>query len=116
MSPSCTRMHTHTHAPMQVNVERLDPDKACIQITHVVPFFDEKELVQRQTKFEREDKISRFLFETPFNTAGKSHGPIANQWMRKTILTSEPAIVIHNSIWAACGGMGTPFNDKLVSK
>ena len=76
---------------MQVKLEQLDPDLAYIQITHVVPYFDEKELSERPTKFEREDRISKFIFETPFNTAGKSHGPIANQWMRKTILTSEPS-------------------------
>lgn len=75
---------------MQVNLEGLDPDKAFIQITHVIPYFDAKELTLRRTKFEREDRISKFLFETPFNTAGKTHGPTANQWMRKTILTSEP--------------------------
>ena len=68
----------------------LDLEQAHIQITHVQPYFDEAELKERKTKFERENKISRFIFETPFmSDGGKGHGDVSKQCMRKTILTSE---------------------------
>ena len=74
----------------QVDVSSLDLEQAHIQITHVQPYFDEAELKERKTKFERENKISRFIFETPFmSDGGKGHGDVSKQCMRKTILTSE---------------------------
>ena len=75
--------------PTQVNTSTLNPDHANIQITHVEPYFAPEELEQRQTHFERENKISRFVFETPFTSDGKPHGDVTKQCMRKTILTSK---------------------------
>lgn len=71
----------------RIGTSKLDPLKAYLQITHVVPYFNYQELVQRTTSFERNDKISRFVFETPFTKSGKVHGSTAEQCMRKTILT-----------------------------
>ena len=31
----------------------------------------------------------RFVYRTPFTVSGKAHGNISDQYMRKTILTSE---------------------------
>ena len=76
--------YTHT----QVNPSSLDLDHAHIQITHVEPYFTPEELQERRTKFERENKISRFVFETPFTPDGRAHGQVTQQCMRKTILTS----------------------------
>ena len=74
----------------QVDVSSLDLEQAHIQITHVQPYFDEAELKERKTKFERENKISRFIFETPFMSDGtKGHADVSKQCMRKTVLTSE---------------------------
>jgi len=67
----------------------LDMDHAHIQITHVEPYFTAEELQERRTKFERENKISRFVFETPFTPDGKQHGDVTRQCMRKTILTTS---------------------------
>lgn len=68
----------------------LTTDHAYIQITHVEPYFAVAELEERKTKFERENNISRFVFETPFTAAGgKAHGDVTKQCMRKTILTSK---------------------------
>jgi hypothetical protein len=58
-------------------------------VTHVTPYFDEKELIERQTDFERNNNIRRFMFETPFTKDGKARGEIENQWRRRTIITSE---------------------------
>ena len=80
----CSFLHTHT----QVNPTSLDLDHAHIQITHVEPYFTSEELQERRTKFERENKISRFVFETPFTLDGRAHGQVTQQCMRKTILTS----------------------------
>ena len=72
-----------------MNVVSLNPDHAYIQITHVEPYFTAEELERRLTKFERENQISTFVFETPFTQDGKAHGDVTKQCMRKTILTSE---------------------------
>lgn len=52
-----------------------------------MPYFNSQELLERTTSFERNDKICRFMFETPFTKSGKAHGSPAEQCMRKTILT-----------------------------
>ena len=72
-----------------MNTSALDLEHAYIQITHVEPFFTAKELEERKTKFERENNISKFVFETPFTQDGKTHGDVTTQCMKKTILTSE---------------------------
>ena len=76
-------------SPLQVNTATLNLDHAYIQITYVVPYFSTKELEERKCKFERENNISRFTFETPFTQDGKTHGNVTRQCMRKTILTSK---------------------------
>ena len=40
---------------------KLDPQKAYIQITYVEPYFDDFELRDRVTAFERNFKISKFF-------------------------------------------------------
>lgn len=52
-----------------------------------MPYFKSEELLERTTSFERNDKISKFVFETPFTKSGKVHGSPVEQYMRKTILT-----------------------------
>lgn len=59
-----------------------------IQVSHVVPYFTANEYAERHTKFEQENQISRFVFETPFTATGKAQGNIVDQWIKKTILTS----------------------------
>ena len=72
-----------------MNTSALDQEHAYIQITHVVPYFESEELERRKTKFERENKISKFVYETPFTRNGRTHGDVTKQCMRKTLLTSE---------------------------
>lgn len=74
---------------MQVNPKDLDPKFAYIQVTYVVPYFDEKEQQEKRTDFERHHNINRFVFETPFTLSGKKHGDVEEQCKRRTILTSE---------------------------
>ncbi|XP_015271740.1 PREDICTED: dedicator of cytokinesis protein 11 [Gekko japonicus] len=73
----------------KVNVKDLDPKFAHIQVTYLKPFFDEKELSERKTDFERNHNISRFVFETPYTLSGKKHGSVEEQCKRRTILTSN---------------------------
>ncbi len=73
----------------QVNPKDLDPRFAYIQVTYVVPYFNEKEQQEKKTDFERHHNISRFVFETPFTLSGKKHGDVEEQCKRKTILTSK---------------------------
>lgn len=73
----------------QVNPKDLDPKYAYIQVTYVVPYFDDKEQQEKKTDFERHHNINRFVFETPFTLSGKKHGDVEEQCKRRTILTSE---------------------------
>ncbi|XP_077513928.1 dedicator of cytokinesis protein Ziz isoform X7 [Amblyomma americanum] len=74
----------------QVNPSDLDPKYAYIQVTHVVPYFSEMELMQRQTEFERHNIISEFMYETPFTLDGtKARGAPDEQCKRRTILTTS---------------------------
>ena len=75
--------------PFQVDIEKLDMDHAYIQITHVEPYFTEEELEERKTSFERNDRLQRFYFQTPFTKGDKRRGDVSEQWMHKTILTSK---------------------------
>ncbi|XP_028319598.1 dedicator of cytokinesis protein 10 isoform X8 [Gouania willdenowi] len=72
----------------KVNPKDLDPKFAYIQVTYVVPFFDEKEQQDKRTDFERHHNINRFVFETPFTLSGKKHGDVEEQCKRRTILTT----------------------------
>ncbi|CRL07174.1 CLUMA_CG020162, isoform A [Clunio marinus] len=72
-----------------VDVSSLDPEKIYIQITFVEPYFEAFELRQRETHFERNFNINRFIFSTPFTKAGKAHGELHEQYKRKTILTTN---------------------------
>ncbi|XP_076269946.1 dedicator of cytokinesis isoform X1 [Rhynchophorus ferrugineus] len=71
-----------------VDVNLLDPDKAYIQITYVEPYFEQFELRYRQTHFDRNFNIKRFVYATPFTMTGKAHGELKEQYKRKTILTT----------------------------
>lgn len=71
----------------KVNPKDLDSKYAYIQVTHVVPYFEEKELQERKTDFERTHNIRRFMFEMPFTQGGKRQGGVEEQCKRRTILT-----------------------------
>ncbi|XP_066565426.1 dedicator of cytokinesis protein 10 isoform X3 [Amia ocellicauda] len=73
----------------KVNPKDLDPKYAYIQVTYVTPYFDEKELHEKKTDFERHHNINRFVFETPFTLSGKKHGDVEEQCKRRTILTTS---------------------------
>lgn len=71
-----------------VELSKLDPEKAYIQITYVEPYFDNYELRDRITAYERNHNISRFIFATPFTPDGRPHGDLQDQFKRKTIMTT----------------------------
>lgn len=73
---------------LQINPKDLDSKYAYIQVTHVTPYLEEKELVDRKTDFERSHNIRRFVFEMPFTISGKKQGGVEEQCKRRTILTS----------------------------
>ncbi|CAG9768957.1 unnamed protein product [Ceutorhynchus assimilis] len=72
-----------------VDLNSLDPDKAYIQITYVEPYFEQFELRYRQTHFDRNFNIKKFVYATPFTMTGKAHGELKDQYKRKTILTTS---------------------------
>ncbi|MFT7818030.1 dedicator of cytokinesis protein 9-like isoform X3, partial [Arapaima gigas] len=72
----------------KINPKDLDSKYAYIQVTHVTPFLDEKELAERRTNFERSHNIKRFVFEMPFTTSGKKQGSVEEQCTRRIILTT----------------------------
>ncbi|KAF3812580.1 hypothetical protein GH733_019382, partial [Mirounga leonina] len=73
----------------KVNAKELDPKYAHIQVTYVKPYFDDKELTERKTEFERNHNISRFVFEAPYTLSGKKQGCVEEQCKRRTILTTS---------------------------
>ncbi|XP_077467386.1 dedicator of cytokinesis protein 10 isoform X2 [Stigmatopora argus] len=73
----------------RVNPKDLDAKFAYIQVTYVLPYFDEKEQQDKRTDFERHHNIKRFVFETPFTLSGKKHGDVEEQCKRRTILTTS---------------------------
>lgn len=72
-----------------MNIKDLDPKYAHIQVTYVKPYFEDKELSDRKTEFERNHNINRFVFEAPYTLSGKKHGSVEEQCKRRVILTSE---------------------------
>ncbi|XP_030838042.1 dedicator of cytokinesis protein 9 isoform X12 [Strongylocentrotus purpuratus] len=74
----------------KVNIDTLKPAIAYIQVTFVKPFFDERELAERRTIFERSNNIRRFVFEMPYTKKGTARsGAVEDQFKRKTILTTS---------------------------
>ncbi len=67
----CNWMHF-----LQINPKDLDSKYAYIQVTHVTPYLEEKELVDRKTDFEKSHNIRRFVFEMPFTISGKKQGGV----------------------------------------
>lgn len=78
---------------LQVDPNQLDNRYCHIQVVHVTPYFDERELQKRLTDYERNNNVKRFMFETPFTKDGKAHGEIDKQCKRRTILTSRYTIL-----------------------
>ncbi|XP_047211342.1 dedicator of cytokinesis protein 9-like isoform X6 [Girardinichthys multiradiatus] len=72
----------------KVNPKDLDSKYAYIQVTHVMPYLDDKELYDRKTDFEKSHNIRRFVFETPFTVSGKKQGGVEEQCKRRTVLTT----------------------------
>ncbi|XP_072573222.1 dedicator of cytokinesis protein 11 isoform X1 [Paramormyrops kingsleyae] len=72
----------------KVNAKELDSKFAYIQVTFVKPYFDEKDLSERKTDFEKSHNINRFVFETPYTLSGKKHGGVEEQCKRRTVLTT----------------------------
>ncbi|XP_063043622.1 dedicator of cytokinesis protein 11 isoform X2 [Engraulis encrasicolus] len=72
----------------KVNPKDLDPKLAYVQVTFVKAYFDDKELAERSTAFERSHNLSHFVFETPYTLSGKKHGGVEEQCKRRTVLTT----------------------------
>lgn len=71
----------------QVNPKDLDPKFAYVQVTFVKPYFEEKEVPEKKTDFEKCHNINRFVFETPYTLSGKKHGGVEEQCKRRIVLT-----------------------------
>lgn len=72
----------------KVNAKDLDSKYAYIQVAFVNPYFDEKELLERKTDFEKNHNISKFMFETPYTLSGKKQGEVEEQCKRRTTVTT----------------------------
>lgn len=96
---------------VQINTKDLDSKYAYIQVTHVTPFLEEKELLERKTDFERSHNIRRFVFEMPFTVSGKKQGGVEEQCKRRTILTGEYAH-LHTTLHTQHGEEINSIRDK----
>ncbi|XP_061674213.1 dedicator of cytokinesis protein 8 [Syngnathoides biaculeatus] len=71
-----------------VDIKQLNPNKAYIQVTYVEPYFDDYEMKDRLTNFEKNFNLRRFMYTTPFTKSGRPRGELNEQYKRKTILTT----------------------------
>jgi dedicator of cytokinesis protein 9/10/11 len=61
-----------------------------VLVTHVTPCWPPEELPAKLTLFERtHHNVRHFMYDTPFTRAGPAHGHTADQWKRRTTLTSK---------------------------
>uniref|UniRef100_A0A672HCM0 Dedicator of cytokinesis 8 n=1 Tax=Salarias fasciatus TaxID=181472 RepID=A0A672HCM0_SALFA len=74
-----------------VDRRQLNPNKAYIQVTFVEPYFDDYEMKDRLTNFEKNFNLRRFMYTTPFTKSGRPRGELNEQFKRKTILTTMHA-------------------------
>ncbi|XP_066499452.1 dedicator of cytokinesis protein 8 isoform X2 [Hoplias malabaricus] len=74
-----------------VDRNKLNPNKGYIQITYVEPYFDDYEMKDRMTNFEKNFNLRRFMYTTPFTKSGRPRGELNEQYKRKTILTTMHA-------------------------
>ncbi|XP_016816002.3 dedicator of cytokinesis protein 8 isoform X2 [Pan troglodytes] len=65
--------------------------EAYIQITFVEPYFDEYEMKDRVTYFEKNFNLRRFMYTTPFTLEGRPRGELHEQYRRNTVLTTMHA-------------------------
>ena len=75
-----------------IDKDQLNPEEASLRILSVKPYFDVEELnsKERQSPFERQFNIKRFIFETPLTTTGARYSEdITEQQKKKTILEVE---------------------------
>lgn len=77
----CRRAHLLPPVPLQ----------AYIQITFVEPYFDEYEMKDRVTYFEKNFNLRRFMYTTPFTLEGRPRGELHEQYRRNTVLTTTHA-------------------------
>ncbi|KYR03085.1 DOCK family protein [Tieghemostelium lacteum] len=73
----------------KVDLQALDQDKLCLQITSLKPYFEASEMEFRPEYFERHTLLKRFVYITPFTLSGTGQGSITDQFHRKTILSIE---------------------------
>ncbi|ULT83041.1 hypothetical protein L3Y34_012341 [Caenorhabditis briggsae] len=72
-----------------VDVRKLNPEKAYIQITFVDVYLADNEKMERLSYFERRNNVSMFYYETPYTTEGRAQGDLSSQYKKRTILTVE---------------------------
>lgn len=74
----------------KVDVEQLDPKMNYIQLTSVKPYFTKEEELERNTYFEKNNKIDSFMFEAPFTKEGKNQAEhVKDQWKRVYIIKTS---------------------------
>lgn len=70
--------------------QKLDQNKAYLQITYVDPYFDLWEKRKRTTHLDQNYGLNRFVYYTPFTKDGKKpHGILKDQFKRRTILSTK---------------------------
>ncbi|XP_055868577.1 dedicator of cytokinesis protein 9-like isoform X6 [Biomphalaria glabrata] len=72
----------------KISPNELDSKYAYIQIIYVTPYFEENDLVNRVTDFERNNNVRNFMYELPFTRSGKEQGSIEEQHKRRFIITT----------------------------
>ncbi|TKR95511.1 hypothetical protein L596_009672 [Steinernema carpocapsae] len=72
-----------------VDRAKLNQNKGYLQITYVEPYLEGWERRRRPTYYERNHKLHRFVYATPFTKDGRAHGELQEQYKRRTVLTTQ---------------------------
>ena len=65
-----------------IDLKKLKEDVGYIQITHVKPS-------KEGSQFDKNFKIDKFVFSTPFTKNGKAHGGVDQQYLRKYVVYTD---------------------------
>eukprot|EP00300_Choanocystis_sp_HF-7_P019547 c20373_g1_i6.p1 GENE.c20373_g1_i6~~c20373_g1_i6.p1 ORF type:complete len:778 (+),score=212.01 c20373_g1_i6:216-2336(+) len=81
------KVHILTDSTDQVENGPFEPGHFYAQITYLEPYVAESEVQDRVTVYERNTRISEFVFETPFTTTGAKYGSLREQQKRIIVMT-----------------------------
>lgn len=70
----------------KIDESKLDKNKSYVQVTSVLPYFDDR---TERTEFQKNNNINKFMYETPFTKSNDGSTGVRYQYKRRTIVTTS---------------------------